>query len=76
MKGLPSARRGSASQRTVERVESEIAAQEELAARIERELEEASGAADVTRIQKLAEQHAQALAALEALYDEWQGLAS
>ncbi len=69
-------KRGAISQRTVERVESEIAAQEELAARIERDLEEASGAADVTRIQQLAEQHAQALSALDALYEEWQDLAS
>jgi ATP-binding cassette subfamily F protein 3 len=69
-------RRGAVSQRTVERVESEIAAREELAARIERDLEEASAAADVSRIQQLAEQRAAALSALEMLYDEWQGLAS
>ena len=69
-------RRGAVSQRTVERVEAEIAIQEERAARIERELEEASAAADVSRIQQLAEQRAEALTALAVLYDEWQGLAS
>jgi ATP-binding cassette, subfamily F, member 3 len=70
------ARRGGMPARTMERVETEIGALERRIAELEGGLEAASAAADVARITKLAEEHAQARAALDALYDEWQALAS
>jgi ATP-binding cassette subfamily F protein 3 len=62
--------------RTTERVEAEIAALERRIAELESGLEAASAATDVARITQLAEEHAQTRAELEALYDEWQTLAS
>ncbi len=70
------ARRGGMPARAMERVETEIGALERRIAELEGGLEAASAAADVARITKLAEEHAQARAALDALYDEWQALAS
>ncbi len=62
--------------RTVDRIETEVTAAEQRLAIIEAELTTASEAADVTRITQLAEQHAVAKAELDALYEEWETVAS
>ncbi len=62
--------------RTVDRIEAEVAAAEQRLATIEADLTTASEAADVTRITQLAEQHAVAKAELDALYEEWETVAS
>ncbi len=62
--------------RTAETVEGEIGRLEADLARLERELAEASAAADVDRITTLADDYEQDKAQLVALYEEWQKLAS
>jgi ATP-binding cassette, subfamily F, member 3 len=62
--------------RSMERVEQEIAALEKRVAGLEGELAGASEQADVDRIAGLAEEYERERARLEALYAEWQELAS
>ncbi len=62
--------------RSVEQLEAEIAALEARIAEIERDLDDASAAADVARITELAATYESEQARLESLYNEWQELAS
>ena len=62
--------------RTVETIESDIAAGEARLAEIERALTTASADADVARIAELGDDYEREQAQLERLYDEWQALAS
>jgi ATP-binding cassette subfamily F protein 3 len=62
--------------RTVDQVEMDISAQEATLARLEQALAEASAAADVTRINELAAEYETARERLDALYQQWQELAS
>jgi ATP-binding cassette subfamily F protein 3 len=62
--------------RTVDQVETEISAQEATLAQLEQSLAEASSAADVTRINELAAEYETARERLDALYQQWQELAS
>jgi len=61
---------------TVDQVEMDISAQEATLARLEQALAEASAAADVTRINELAAEYETARERLDALYQQWQELAS
>ncbi len=54
----------------------EISAQEAMLAQLEQALAEASSAADVTRINELAAEYETARERLDALYQQWQELAS
>ncbi|HEV2403970.1 MAG TPA: ABC-F family ATP-binding cassette domain-containing protein [Ktedonobacterales bacterium] len=65
-----SARRG------VDAIESEIVRGEERLGQIEGELAEASARADVERIVELGAEYEREKARIEALYEEWQGMAS
>ncbi|HKT39413.1 MAG TPA: ABC-F family ATP-binding cassette domain-containing protein [Ktedonobacterales bacterium] len=62
--------------RTVDQVEMEISTQEAALSRLEQALAEASAAADVTRINELAAEYETARERLDALYQQWQELAS
>jgi len=62
--------------RTVAQLEREIEATERRLAQIERDLEAASAAAEVTRIAELGDAYEDARAQLDALYGEWEELAS
>ncbi|HKD76504.1 MAG TPA: ATP-binding cassette domain-containing protein, partial [Ktedonobacterales bacterium] len=63
-------------ERTLAQIEAEVAAAEARLAEIETQLNAAGEVADVTRITQLAEEYATAKAALDALYDEWEAVAS
>jgi ATP-binding cassette, subfamily F, member 3 len=69
-------RQTGAGRRTLERVEAEIAAVEARLAAIERDLAEASAAADVTRIAALGEDYEREKAWLDDLFGEWEEIAS
>ncbi len=62
--------------RTIAQLEREIEATEQRLAQLERDLEAASAAAEVTRIAELGEAYEDAKALLDALYGEWEELAS
>ncbi|HEX6818943.1 MAG TPA: ABC-F family ATP-binding cassette domain-containing protein [Ktedonobacterales bacterium] len=66
----PSGRRG------LDAIENDIVRGEERLAQIERDLAEASDQADVDRIVTLGEDYEREKAHIEALYTEWQGMAS
>jgi ATP-binding cassette subfamily F protein 3 len=61
--------------RSVEQIETEIAALEARVAQIERDLDDASAAADVARITELAAEYESMQARVDHLYNEWQELA-
>ena len=63
-------------ERTAERVEEEIGVSEARIAELERALTEASGAADVARIEELAGEYEAEKQRLDALYAEWEERAS
>jgi ATP-binding cassette, subfamily F, member 3 len=63
-------------ERTLAQIEAEVAAAEAQLADIEAQLNAAGEVADVTRITQLAEDYAAAKVALDALYDEWEAVAS
>ena len=65
-----------AATRTAEQVEREIMAHEARLASLEADLDSASAAADVARIGELGEEYERERALLDALYVEWQALAS
>ena len=77
---LRSGKRGkrgdAATVRSVEQVEREIAAHEARLAALEADLASASAEADITRIGELGDEYEREKALLDALYAEWQALAS
>ncbi|HEU0028881.1 MAG TPA: ABC-F family ATP-binding cassette domain-containing protein [Ktedonobacterales bacterium] len=77
---LRSGKRGkrgdAATVRSVEQVEREISAHESRLASLEADLASASAEADITRIGELGDEYERERALLDALYTEWQALAS
>jgi len=62
--------------RTLAIIEAEVSVAEKQLAEVEALLNGASQVADVTRITELAEEYAAAKATLDALYEEWEAIAS
>ena len=62
--------------RTLAIIEAEVSSAEKQLAEVEALLNGASQVADVTRITELAEEYAAAKATLDALYEEWEAIAS